>query len=178
MNRLAVMTLTAALAAVPLPSAFAEDTADAVQIPPAYRQVAREYDVPPTLLFAIALTESGRTTGNRFAPWPWTLNVDGQGYRYESRTAVEAALRDFLAQGRYPDVGLMQINWRYHEDLLGDVHQALDPWFNLRAGALVLREAYERTGDWWLAVGRYHSGTPDRALAYRHRVARWHRRIG
>ncbi len=147
-------------------------------VPSAYRQVAAEYDVPADLLFAVALTESGRPMGERSAPWPWTLNVNGRPYRYDTMEAAEGALRGFLSQGLFPDVGLMQISWRYHSELLGDPSQALDPWFNLRAGASLLREAYERTGDWWSAIGRYHSSKPERAKAYRRRVAQWHRRIG
>lgn len=147
-------------------------------VPPAYRRVGIEYEVPSKLLFAVALTESGRPLGRRSAPWPWTLNVNGRPYRYDTREAAEEALARFLDQGLFPDVGLMQISWRYHADLLGDPRRALDPWFNLRAGASLLRRAYRATGDWWSAVGRYHSATPSLSKAYRRRVAQWHRRIG
>jgi len=151
----------------------------ALDVPPAYRQVAREYDVPASLLFAVALVESGRLVqGGRILPWPWTINAGGRGHYFRSRRAAEARLRRLLADGVQPDVGLMQLNWKYHRDELGSAAQAFDPWLNLRAGALALRRAYERTGDWWKAVGRYHSANPALAERYRRRVARWHRRIG
>ena len=169
-------------ASVPLP-ATAKGALDAKivldKVPTAYREVAREYDVPPSILFAVALTESGRSVSNgRLLPWPWTLNVQGRAYYYRDRKTAVAALKRFLKQGRSPDIGLMQVNWRYHGKKLGDPAQAFDPWLNLRAGALILRQAYEHTGDWWLAVGRYHSARPQFAEAYRKRVARWHKRIG
>jgi hypothetical protein len=43
--------------------------------------VASEVGVPSTLLYAVALAESGRVVGGlRTArPWPWTLNLAGQG---------------------------------------------------------------------------------------------------
>ncbi len=142
-------------------------------IPPAYRQVADEYQVPPRLLFAIALTESAR----HGAPWPWTLNVGGRPYYFASRAEAESALRRWLAKSKHPDVGLMEINWKYHRKKLQDPTAAFDPWYNLRAGALILRQAYDATGNWWQAAGRYHSTTPSLADAYRQRVRRWYRRI-
>lgn len=184
MNRLGTISWALAFSAATLAAPMAATASGGSrlvlgEVPAAYRQVAREYDVPPSLLFAIAVTESGRTTpGGRMLPWPWTLNVDGRAFYYRSREEASSALRKFLKAGHSPDVGLMQVNWRYHGEKLGDPSQALDPWLNLRAGALILREAYEATGDWWQAVGRYHSATPRLAEAYRKRVARWQRRIG
>ncbi len=150
----------------------------ALTVPPAYLRVAKEYDVPAGILFAIALAESGRTTDGRILPWPWTLNIRGRGEYFSSRTEADARLDQLIREGGTPDIGLMQVNWKYHQDKLGKPAQAFDPWLNLRAGALVLRQAYEDTGDWWQAVGRYHSRTPARAQAYRKRVLRWYRRLG
>lgn len=166
----AAVMLTA-LVGLPLP-------AQALRVPPAYHQVALEYAVPAKILFAIALTESGRPSPDgRTLPYPWAINVDGETYFFDSRAEADAGLDRFLAQGRHPDVGLMQVNWRYHRPKLGGVAQAFDPWLNLRAGATVLREAYRATGEWWSAVGRYHSATPARAEAYRDRVRRWYARL-
>jgi soluble lytic murein transglycosylase-like protein len=154
-------------------------TALAQPVPPAYQQVAREYAVPADILFAIALTESGRKHADgRFLPYPWAMNLSGTAFYFATRAEAEAKLAQWLAAGHAPDIGLMQVNWRYHQRRLGDLSQAFDPWLNLRTGANVLRDAYRSTGDWWRAVGRYHSATPARAEAYRERVRRWHRRIG
>lgn len=153
--------------------------AQALQVPAAYRQVAQEYDVPAGILFAIALTESGRKAADgQFLPYPWSMNIGGHALYFAGRAAADAHLATLLAEGRQPDIGLMQVNWRYHRRMLGDIRQAFDPWLNLRAGARVLRDAYQATGDWWQAVGRYHSGTPKRAEAYRSRVLRWYARLG
>ena len=150
-----------------------------LRVPTAYRQVAQEYGVPANLLFAIALTESGRaSTDGQVLPYPWALNLNGKAVYFTDRTAADRRLVELLDQGYQPDIGLMQVNWRYHAPKLGEPTQAFDPWLNLRAGAIVLREAYQATGDWWQAVGRYHSRTPSRAKAYRARVRRWVRRLG
>ena len=150
----------------------------AMAVPAAYHQVAQEYEVPAGILFAIALVESGRQRKDgQTLPYPWAMNVNGQPFYFASRQEADAHLERNLAAGEKPDIGLMQVNWRYHQHKLGDIRQAFDPWLNLRAGAIVLREAYRATGDWWTAVGRYHSGTPARAEAYRARVLRWYARL-
>lgn len=161
----------ALLTCLPLP-------AYALRVPAAYHQVALEYDVPAGILFAIALAESGRQRkGGQTLPYPWAMNVNGKAFYFASRTEADAHLEQLLAKSIKPDIGLMQVNWRYHQHKLGEIRQAFDPWLNLRAGAIVLREAYRATGDWWTAVGRYHSGTPARAEAYRARVLRWYARL-
>ncbi len=157
----------------------AVETGATLAVPPAYVQVAREYQVPAGILFAIALTESGRAAGDgRFLPWPWALNLEGKALYFSNRAEADARLQELVGAGRTPDIGLMQVNWKYHRSKLGDPEQAFDPWLNLRAGARVLRQEYEATGDWWQAVGRYHSRTPARARAYRQRVLRWYGRLG
>jgi hypothetical protein len=148
-------------------------------IPPAYIEVSRAFDIPPRILYAVAWTESGlRLTSNQIRPWPWTLNIHGQEERYASRQAAWQAIQNHLAAGRRSiDIGLMQINWRWHGKTLGDSWQALDPLHNLRTGAQLLRDLYRESGDWSVAIGRYHAPAATRqararAKAYRARVRR------
>jgi hypothetical protein len=71
----------------------------------------------------------------------------------------------------------MQVNWRYHQQKLGDSWQALEPYHNLRVAALILRDCYEQRRDWWAGVGCYHSPSNTlRAQRYRARVVgHWQR---
>ena len=144
------------------------------EVPAGYQQLAAKHGVPPAILYAVALTESGaKLTDNRFRPWPWTLNVEGEGHYFSTRRAAYTALTAHQNDGgRSIDIGLMQVNWRYHRARLRDAWQALDPYFNLDVGAQILRERYREHGDWWQAVGRYHSSTLERAERYRKRVRR------
>ena len=143
-------------------------------IPPGYESTAAAFGIPGPLLYAVALTESGRSLGssNAFRPWPWTLNVAGQGYYFESRGAAWRALSGWLEAGRRSiDIGLMQVNWRYHENRLGDAWQALDPYYNLAVGAAILKACAANARDWMVSVGCYHAPSdPDRAARYRERV--------
>jgi Transglycosylase SLT domain len=165
--------------AVPLAAALLNTSALAA-VPAGYRQVAQAQGVPATVLYAVALTESGATlaSGER-RPWPWTLNVEGRAYRFRTRLEARQALRVFLARGiTRIDIGLMQVNWAYHKQALGDPWQALDPYHNLAVGASILRAQYRSAGDWWQAVGRYHApNNAERADRYGSRVASWYRRI-
>ena len=130
--------------------------------------------MPSTVLYGIALAESGRhIEGIGRRPWPWTLNIEGRGYYYASRHEAYVALRRALAAGKSVDVGVMQVNWRWHHSRLYDAWQALDPYHNLRTGAHILREQYQIKREWWRAVGAYHSpNDPRRAEGYARRVAR------
>ena len=149
-------------------------------VPVGYQQVADAYDLPPEVLYAVALTESARqvdSTGN-VRPWPWTLNVRGRGHFFASREEAEAALQQHFDAGRRSiDIGLMQVNWRYHRQRLGSPQLALDPYHNLRVAAEILRDCHQRRQDWWAAVGCYHApNSPQRAARYRARVrAHWQR---
>ena len=151
-------------------------------VPVGYQQVADAYDLPPEVLYAVALTESARqvdSTGN-VRPWPWTLNVQGRGHFFASREEAEAALQQHFDQGRTSiDIGLMQVNWRYHRQRLGSPQLALDPYHNLRVAAEILRDCHQSRKNWWAAVGCYHApNNPQRAARYRARVrAHWRRVI-
>ncbi len=149
-------------------------------VPVGYQQVADAYDLPPEVLYAVALTESARqvdSTGN-VRPWPWTLNVQGRGHFFDSRQEAEAALQEHFDAGRRSiDIGLMQVNWRYHRQRLGSPQLALDPYHNLRVAAEILHHCHQSRQDWWAAVGCYHApNSPQRADRYRARVrAHWQR---
>lgn len=145
-------------------------------IPPGYRQVAAEHSIPPSLFYAIALTESGyRTPATQgLRPWPWTLNIRGEGHYYPSQRAAATALSATLSAGETGvDVGLMQIHWHYHHAVLGNIRTALDPYHNLRVGAGILAECYRQRADWWSATGCYHAPNNDTlAQRYQARVQR------
>jgi hypothetical protein len=151
-------------------------------VPAGYRAIARERAIPHTILYAVALAESGKQarSADEYRPWPWTLNVAGEGHFYATRIEAWQALRIWLEQGRRSiDIGLMQVNWRYHRERLGTLWQALDPYHNLRVGAAILQECYSNSRDWWVSVGCYHApANPQRAGKYRRRVqSRWLRLV-
>ena len=76
-------------------------TAAQAEVPARYRQAAAEYGLPAKVVYAVALTESGlRLQSGRARPWPWTLNIEGQGHYYPTRKAAYRALKVYLDRRR------------------------------------------------------------------------------
>jgi Transglycosylase SLT domain len=157
--------------------ALAQPSAAKETIPPHYQHIAAEHKLPPSVLYSVAITESGqKLRSGKLRPWPWTLNVAGKPIRYPTRLAAWQGLTTYLQQGiDLIDVGIMQVNWRYHRQQLGSPWQALEPFHNTRTGARILKREYQKTGTWKTAIGRYRSpGTKpkqqQRAQRYAQRV--------
>lgn len=126
---------------------------------------------------AIAVVESGRPdrdTGVK-APWPWTINADGQGRFFETKAEAIAAVRALQAQGvRSIDVGCMQVNLLYHPTAFLDLDDAFDPVANADYAARFLLSLHWRTGGWLPATMAYHSSSPELGRPYLARVmAEW-----
>ena len=113
--------------------------------PPAYQLAAHDADIPSTVLFAIALQESGIRVRGRLLPWPWTLNIAGTPYRFATRQAACKALLQALARqdAKRVDAGLGQTNLGYHRQRFSSPCEALDPYRNLAVTAALLQEPAE-----------------------------------
>lgn len=129
--------------------------------------------LPPRLLNAVAQVESGKrdpATG-AWQPWPWTINVEGEGRFFETEAEAIEAVKAMQASGvRSIDVGCMQVNLMYHPAAFESLEQAFDPRANVLYARRFLLSLYRQSGDWPTAVGLYHSATPDLAASYRQRV--------
>ncbi len=129
----------------------------------------------PRMLQAIAFAESGRTNDHGLIePWPWALNIEGQAF---FPTSQEEAMTLLSAhQDRSVDVGLLQINIRWHGHRFDDPNSLLDPVINLEIGAAILKEALASApGDLTAGIGRYHSSDPERARSYARTVLAFYR---
>lgn len=146
-------------------------------VPAAYKKIAHEFGVPPELLYSIALTESFWPKVQR--PWPWTINCNGKGRYFDTRAEAFNYVSAKLADGiRNCDIGLMQVSWRWNSHVFESLYKAFDPYTNIRAGAGILADLYQKHGSFEIAVGAYHSpNNIDRAAAYRERVRNKLRRV-
>ncbi|AOY97706.1 lytic transglycosylase (plasmid) [Cupriavidus sp. USMAA2-4] len=119
--------------------------------------------VDPAVLASIAMNESSY----RGQPWPWTLNVAGQGFFFASREDAYAAIQALLSAKRCDfDVGLMQVNWCFHGKRFGSAWDALAPATNIRAAESILLDNRQRSGSSMQAVAWYHSANPSRGGPY------------
>ena len=163
-------TLAAATAAAP---ARAQEGDDWSVCRRAIAAVEPGSGIPAGLLGAIALVEAGRASpSGRPEPWPWSWNAEGETGSAPSKAAAVAAVAAMRARGvRSIDVGCMQVNLLHHPDAFPNLEAAFDPPTNARYAARFLGRLRAASPDWGEAIGRYHSGEPERGAAYNRRVA-------
>jgi hypothetical protein len=115
-----------------------------------YIVAARNADVPPDLLIAIAGAESGYH--------PWALNIKGRQVFCQSRAEAENVLANTPTDD--VDIGLMQINWRFWGPRSGVASKGelLEPRKNLELGAAILKDGLSRDGSLWHRISNYHMG--------------------
>lgn len=131
----------------------------------------RSYQIPQGLTTAVSLVETGRLMGGRRLPWPWTINVGGQGKFFDTKDQAVAETRKLLEQGqRSIDVGCMQVNLRYHPTAFRTLEEAFDPATNVAYGTKFLSSLHSVQGSWEKAVERYHSSDDARREDYREKV--------
>ncbi len=135
--------------------------------------------IPAHLLAAISSTESGRWHNELglALPWPWTINVEGKGYYYDSKAEAVAKTAAFIRGGaRSIDVGCMQVNLKHHAKAFSSLEEAFDPAANVAYSAKFLRNNYDEMGDWIKATAAYHSRTHARGKEYLARIEKsWNR---
>lgn len=183
---------------------------------------AARHGVDPYVLRAIVQVESGKH--------PWTINVDGEGFRFGSpqqavnslwqingnpwmvkivpkkgntirqffpneafaQTFLSAYQRSLIASGKptlhlrvdegkrvgrgearvrklwmvNTDLGIAQINYRFHGQSGAYVQRWLDPAFNLDYAASLLAKHKRKHGNDLSAAGYYHSGSKRPREAY------------
>ena len=176
---MAAPAVAAALRALVLAAGLHACAALAQEVPPpAYQLAAKRAGIPSTVLYAVALQESGIRRGGgkgRIVPWPWSLNVAGQSRRFATRADACSGLQQAMRSTPHTriDAGLGQINLGYHKHRFTSPCDLLDPYRNLAIAAEILQEQHTPGDDWLLAIGRYHrpaGGEP--AARYRRSVSR------
>ncbi len=173
---LAICGLSGAAILAILISAPASAATPAAQCEGAARTAAQLTGVPAEVLAALALTESGRARGGGLRPWPWTVNIAGDGQWFDSRDSAIAHARAALRAGkRNVDIGCFQINYRWHASAFDSLEAMFDPQANALYAARFLRRLEREFGDWEAAAGAYHSRTPELAERY---VARFRSHLG
>ena len=133
------------------------------------------FGIPPQLLAAVSLAESGRwhPVEKESFSWPWTVTSGKESWYLPTKAQAVAKVKSLRAGGvRNIDVGCMQINLMYHGDAFDTLEQAFDPQANVGYAARFLRQLYDETRSWHRAVERYHSATPELHVPYHQKVQR------
>lgn len=114
----------------------------------AARRAEEVHGLPPGLLVAIALSESGLHAH--------ALNIGGRAHYPEDASTARALLRAAPA-GHAVMAGCVQVNARVHAR--GGADWPLDPVRAADWAGGVLRRWYLETGSWAEAVRRWHGGS-------------------
>src|ERR1700722_10873312 len=112
---------------------------------PAIAAAEQASAIPPQLLAAIGRVESGRRdpASGVMAPWPWTINAEGQGSFFDTKAQVIAAVQALQARGvQSIDVGCMQVNMMHHPHAFANLDQAFDPTANAAYAARFLNDLH------------------------------------
>lgn len=139
------------------------------------RLAATEIGVPLDVLMSLTRTETGRLRDGQLQPWPWTVNMEGQGHWFANKEAAQSfVFRQFKTGARNFDVGCFQLNYRWHGDAFSSIEAMFDPRENAIYAAKFLLSQKSSTSTWLEAAGAYHSKTPQYAKAYKTRFLEVH----
>ncbi|MEL6478752.1 MAG: lytic transglycosylase domain-containing protein [Pseudomonadota bacterium] len=145
----------------------------------AARLASQSSGVPVDVLRALTRTETGRKMAGRLRPWPWTVNMEGAGFWFDTREeALEFALRHHARGARSFDVGCFQINYRWHGEAFESIEMMFDPQKNAEYAAKFIGDLHRESGQWAIAAGHYHSRTPSLSKKYRDRFNRIRTALG
>lgn len=139
----------------------------------AAQYAAEKTGVPVPILRSISLAETGHTDGQsqNFGSWPWAVQSKGRGSWLNSKEAAVSFINSLISQGiRNIDIGCFQLNLHWHSTAFESLEEMIAPDANALYAAQFLKELYKETGDWRIAVGRYHSQNQARAKNYVERV--------
>ena len=123
----------------------------------------QDYAIPSGLLKSIARVESGNK--------PYALNIAGRPTIADSKEEAASIVRFYQNAGiTNIDLGIAQINLRWHGKHFSSISEMLEPKSNLEYAAKLLNELYLKHGSWCKAVRHYHSANPDYHRKYSRKV--------
>ncbi len=125
--------------------------------------VERVNNIPSGLLLAIASVESGLK--------PFVLNIEGRTVLPRSYREAMMVAQKALALGvTNIDLGVMQVNYRWHAQQFEDLKEMLHPKSNIKYAGKLLAGLYKQHGDWHKAVRYYNSATPEYHRKYSRKI--------
>ena len=140
-----------------------------------FRYYESKFKIPRDTLYSISLQETGKfhTKKKLKLAWPWTVNVEGKGFYFDTKKEAVAFVKTELRKGKESiDVGCMQVNLKHHPDAFRSVESAFEPKINIAYGASFLRSKYDTLNSWGKAVSHYHSATSHLGEKYKDNVVK------
>ena len=121
------------------------------------------HKIPSGLLLAIATVESGSK--------PYALNIQGRSVIGRNKREAVDLIHEALANGiTNIDVGVMQLNVRWHRENFGSIEEMLEPKKNIEYAASFLLTLYKKYGNWHRAVRFYNSSRAEYYRKYSRKI--------
>ena len=125
--------------------------------------VEQKNRIPRGLLSAIVAVESGF---NQHA-----VNITGKSFVANNKLEAVKTIKNALNQGiTNIDIGIAQINYRWHKDNFKNIEEMLSPTTNIEYAAKLLSSLFKRYGTWQDAIRYYHSANSDYHRQYSRKV--------
>lgn len=136
-----------------------------------FDKAGQVYDLDPLLIYSIALVESAASGGSGVKPSPYALRTRWTPHYPKTREEAAVLLTSLLEKESSIDVGMMQVNLRWHRDKVENPTDLLDLETNVMVGAKILRASIDsKPNNLILGIGTYHSPTEIRSQNYGERV--------
>ena len=127
------------------------------------RIVEKQHHIPAGLLTAIANVESGFK--------PYAINIDGNSLFASNASEATKVVENALSQGvTNIDIGIMQINYRWHKKNFTNVKEMLNPKVNIKYAGELLSSLRKKHGNWHKAIRYYHCALPTHYRKYSRKI--------
>lgn len=114
------------------------------------KQLETDNSIPSGLLEAISSVESEHT--------PYAVNCNGKSRLFTNHDAAKSYVRGLRDKGIIDiNIGVLQINYAYHQNSFKEAEHILDPYRNVAYAAKYLASLKKIHGSWAKAVKFYHS---------------------
>jgi soluble lytic murein transglycosylase-like protein len=125
--------------------------------------VEQKNGIPRGLLNAIVGVESGFN--------PTAINIEGKTVTINDKSEAVKTIKEALNQGiTNIDIGIAQINYRWHKDNFKNIEEMLNPTVNIEYAAQLLSSLFKQHGTWHKAIRHYHSANPEHYRRYSRKV--------
>ncbi len=125
--------------------------------------VEQKNRIPSGLLSAIAGVESDFN--------PYAVNIAGKTVIASNQEEAAKTIKNALNSGiTNIDIGIAQINYRWHGDNFKNIEEMINPVTNIEYAAKLLSSLFKQHGTWHKAIRHYHSANPDNHRRYSRKV--------
>ena len=125
--------------------------------------VEQKNRIPKGLLSAIAGIESDFN--------PYAVNIAGKTVIASNQEEAAKTIKNAVNQGvTNIDIGIAQINYRWHKDKFRNIEEMINPTANIEYAAKLLSSLFKQHGTWHKAIRHYHSANPNHHKQYSRKV--------